>query len=271
MNANQAQRDQWNAEHQVGTWPRRERITLAVTGPLLKALSLSPGEKVLDVGCGGGLAALDAARAVAPAGSVTGFDISLPLVGLASQRAAEAKADNVSFIAGDAQTDAIPGAPFDAVMSQFGVMFFADPVAAFSNIRKHLRPGGRITFACWQPAAKNTWYPGAVLALFQNPPLPTAHGGPPPGPFAFADPAYAERVLLGAGFEQVACEALSIEVAIAEDSIIDRQTVDNLRLDADRTEEAWAALQAFKAPMLGQDRLLHFTIAPQLVQARNPG
>lgn len=270
MVANQAQRDQWNAESQVTTWPRRERITKAVTPALLKVLALAPGELVLDVGCGGGLAAIDAARAVAPAGAVTGFDLSAPLVRLATERAAEAKVDNITFVAGDAQTDAFPGAPFDALMSQFGVMFFADPVAAFSNIRKHLRPGGRIGFVCWQPAAKNTWFPGPVLARYQAPPAPSEHGGPPPGPFAFGDSTYVERLLAGAGYEHVECQEFALEVAVPEDSIFDREIVEGLRLDAERTAQAWDDLQAFKATLMGRDGVLHLALAPQFFQARSP-
>lgn len=148
MSANQAQRDQWNAESQARMWPHRERVTSSITPLLLGLLSPQPGARVLDIGSGGGIAALDVARAVGANGTVVGFDISAPLVALATQRAAEAGIAQARFIAGDAQTDKIPHAPFDAVMSQLGVMFFADPVAAFTNIRRHLRPGARLAFAC---------------------------------------------------------------------------------------------------------------------------
>lgn len=271
MDVNQAQRERWNTESVVTTWPRRERITTPVTPLLLEALGLRPGESVLDAGCGGGLSAMEAARAVAPSGTVTGFDLSTPLVRLATQRAAEARIENVRFVHGDAQTDAIPGGPFDAVMSQFGVMFFADPVAAFSNIRKHMRAGGRLAFACWQATAKNVWYPGLVLARYAPPPTATEHGGPPPGPFAFGDSAYVKRVMAGAGFQDVTCQEFTLEVAVAEDSIIDRETAVGLRLDTERTEQAWADLQAFRAPMIKDDGLIHITLAPQIVQARNAG
>jgi SAM-dependent methyltransferase len=267
MAVNEAQHRQWNAESQVRTWPKRERITVEVTPLLLKAAALQPGENVLEIGSGGGLAAIEASRAVAPAGSVTGFDLSAPLVGLATQRAAEAKRNNLTFIAGDAQVDAIPGAPFDVMMSQFGVMFFADPVAAFTNLRKHVRQGGRVAFACWQPAAKNTWYPGTVFAPFVPPPPPTPHGGPPPGPFAFGDPAYVEGILTKAGFGAVGVQPLSLAVDLDEDSIFDRETVEALPVDAAKKDEAWEALLKFKQSLLGDDGKLHITIAPQIVTA----
>ena len=267
---NQAQREQWNAESQVRTWPKRERVTRTVTGPLLDMLRLQPGERVLDVGCGGGLAALEAAKTVTPSGTVTGFDISVPLVGLAIRRAAEAKVDHAHFFAGDAQLDDIPGGPFDAAMSQFGVMFFSDPVAAFANIRRHISPGGRMVFACWQVAAKNTWYPGPVLARYQSSPVPTAGAGPSPGPFAFGDADYVRSVLRLAGFDEIRHEESVHEVTVPEDSVSDRETVEALRLDAERTAQAWSDLQAFAASMRGPDGQLHLRIAPQLFAARNP-
>jgi SAM-dependent methyltransferase len=270
VSVNEAQRKQWNTESQVRTWPRRERITVAVTPLLLKAAALQPGERVLEIGSGGGLAAIDAARMVAPSGSVTGFDLSAPLVGLARQRADEAGRGNVNFVAGDAQVDAIPGAPFDVMLSQFGVMFFADPAAAFTNIRAHLRPGARLAFACWQPAAKNAWYPGPVLAKYAPPPPPVGDGGPAPGPFAFGDPAYVAGILARAGFDSVEDEEVSVPVVIEADSIFDRETVNVLPVDDATKELAWADLMMFKESLLGEDGMLHLTLRPRIVRAHNP-
>jgi ubiquinone/menaquinone biosynthesis C-methylase UbiE len=216
------------------------------------------------------LAALEAAKTVTPSGAVTGFDISVPLVGLATRRAAEAKVEHARFLAGDAQVDNISGGPFDAAMSQFGVMFFSDPMAAFANIRRHLRRGGRMAFACWQETAKNTWFPGPVLARYQPPPVPSAGGGPSPGPFAFADADYVRRVLRLAGFDEIRHEELVREVTVPEDSVADRETIESLRLDAERTALAWSDLHAFAESMRGLDGQLHLRIAPQLFAARNP-
>ena len=271
MGVNQAQRDQWNAESQATTWPRRERFTSQVTPVLLEAIALQPGERVLDVGCGGGLTTLHAARAVGSSGSVVGFDLSAPLVGLATGRAAEGGVANVRFVAGDAQVDDAPGGPFDVLMSQFGVMFFADPAAAFANMRRHLRPGARLAFACWQPASVNPWFPGPVLAKYASaPPARAAGDGPPPGPFAFGDVGYVSGVLTSAGFMDIQQRTFSLDVAVPDDSIYDEETLRPLRLDAERHAQAWAELKAMSASVRGDDGLLHMTLSPQLFEAVNP-
>lgn len=272
MRTNEAQRAVWNTPDQAEVWQRRERVTNSITKPLLERLGATAGERVLDIGCGGGLAAIEVAKVVGPGGSVLGFDLSAPLVGLSTRRAAEAGAGNVQFVAGDAQTDHIPGGPFDAAMSQLGVMFFADPVAAFTNIRRHLRPGGRLVFACWQPQSRNTWYPGAVVAKYLpvSPPL-AANGGPAPGPFAFGDAAYANGVLTGAGFGDVRCEPLTLEVAVPDDTIHDREALRERGLDAAQQTAAWADLQAMAESLRGADGLLHLRLAPQIISATNAG
>lgn len=270
MTTNQAQREQWNSDVRVRNWPKRERVTMTITAPLIAKLAPQPGERVLDIGSGGGMAAIEAARAVGAGGGVTGFDISAGLVRLATRRAADASAANVRFISGDAQVDDMPGGPFDAVMSQFGVMFFADPVAAFRNIRRHVRPGGRMVFACWQPAAKNAWFPMPVLAKYApGPPAPAAGGGPPPGPFAFGDVAYVRGILTGAGFGDLRHEAIEHDVVVPEDSMYERDIFDAMRLDAPRAEEAWKDLMAFVAPMRIGDGQVRMRLAPQLFTARS--
>ncbi len=266
---NERERQRWNEPGLAASWPRRgESITTLTTAPLLDLLALRPGERVLDVGCGGGLLAIEAARAVGLAGSVAGFDISEPLTQLATGRARDAGVENVTFTVGDAQTDAIAGGPFDALESQFGVMFFADPFAAFKNIRNHLKAGARVAFACWQPAALNTWYQGAVLAKYLPPPQPTAHSGPPPGPFAFGDVDYVRSTLESAGFASVTCRPETFDVTMPEGSLYQRDMVTGLRLGEARTEQAWQELQAFATSFRGADGQLHLSFAPQFVTAK---
>lgn len=265
---NEKERQRWNMPSLATSWQKRERITTLTTEPLLALLALRPGERVLDVGCGGGLLAIAAARAVAPSGAVVGFDLSEPLTRLAIGRAADAGVRNVTFAVGDAQSDRIAGGPFDAVQSQFGVMFFADPVAAFAHMRAHMKDGGRLAFACWQPASQNTWFQGSVMAKYAPPPAPTANGGPPPGPFAFGDADYVRTILRSAGFQPSAHKLAAFEVAVPDDTLAEREGLAGLHLDPAREEEAWQALQEHTESMRGSDGQIHIRLAPQFFTAR---
>ena len=139
--ANEAQRRQWNDHARLSAWRRREPMTAAVTATLLEHVALKDGETALDVGTGGGRSAIAAARNVGPAGEVVGADISEPLMAMARQRAAADGVNNVRFVVADVQTTALDGGPFDAAISQFGVMFFDESVTAFANIRAQVRLG----------------------------------------------------------------------------------------------------------------------------------
>ena len=162
-------------------------------------LAPAPGETLLDVGCGCGDTSLELARRVGAEGEVLGLDISAPMLDVARRRAKEDGARGLEFREADAQTAALPGGR-DAVFSRFGVMFFADPVAAFRNLRRALRPGGRLVFVCWRPLAENLWMRlPAETAAGLVPPAPPPEPGAP-GPFAFADPDRVRRILAEAGF-----------------------------------------------------------------------
>lgn len=272
MAANEAQRARWNADAQVRGWPKRERLTTVVTPGLIARLGPQPGERVFEIGCGGGLAAIELARAVAPGGSVVGIDLSEGLVALASQRAEAAGIANVRFVAGDAQTDPVPGGPFDAATSQFGVMFFEDPVAAFANIRRYLRPGGRLAFACWDAAPKNRWFPIEVIMRFAPPPAAPApaEGAAPTGPFAFADRDFVRRVLDRAGFTDVAIAEDALETKVPYDTVYERESLQGWRVAPERLDEAWQAVEEYAKPMLTADGELRARLAVQFVTARAP-
>jgi len=180
---------------------RTSALFVPLTEALLRAASPKTGERVLDVGCGTARTTIELAKSVRP-GRVTGLDISRVILDAARENVARSGVDNVDLILSDASTHAF-GEPFDLVFSQFGVMFFEDPVAAFGNLRRALTPGGRVVFACWRTLEENPWFsvPFAEAKRFAPPPPPA----PPdaPGPLAFADSKRVERILADAGFSQI--------------------------------------------------------------------
>jgi len=175
---------------------------------VLDRADLRRGEAVLDVGCGCGATTLEIAQRIAPGGRALGLDISRVMLAVAEERAATAGFANLRFRCADAQTADLEDGGFDLLFSRFGVMFFGDPVAAFSNLRRSLRTGGRLAFVCWQPIAKNPWMgvPMSAAARHLELPAPPAPGAP--GPFAFGDAARVRDILSAAGFADVRIEGL---------------------------------------------------------------
>ncbi|MBO0840354.1 MAG: methyltransferase domain-containing protein [Sciscionella sp.] len=167
------------------------------TERLWPAANIGVGDRVLDIGCGTGQTACAAAK-IAKRGRVLGVDIDAGMVRRASERAVADGLGNVEFVRADAQVHEFPAA-FDVCISRFGVMFFADPVAAFANIARALRPGARFAALVWQPAERNEWDVAIREAL--------AVDAEPSGPSAFslADPVAVQRILGAAGFTEVNC------------------------------------------------------------------
>jgi SAM-dependent methyltransferase len=155
-------------------------------------------DRVLDIGCGAGQTTLEAAR-VAVEGSVVGVDVSGEMLEVARRRSAEMGLRNVEFDLGDAQVQAFPAACFDLCISRFGVMFFADPVAAFTNIGRAMRPGARLVVMVWQGRERNEWATAIQRALAPGTVAPASTDGP----FSLSDPAVATRILTTAGFGSV--------------------------------------------------------------------
>lgn len=184
----------------------------AVLDLVLDRADLRPDMQVLDIGCGTGTSVLQAAGLVGAKGHVTGADISAPFMDRARTRAADAKVTNATFLLADAQVYPFAPDSFDAIISRFGVMFFADPTAAFANMAKGLRRGGRMTFAAWGPLDGNPWFKlphvAAVRQLGQPPKL-DPNG---PGPLAFRDLDRVSALFKDAGLEVETAQTLDMEL-----------------------------------------------------------
>ncbi len=214
-NPNEQQIEFWNSD-EAGHWVRDQDRYDAMLAPftdvVLDAASLAPAARVIDVGCGTGYTTRAAAR-LAPDGHTTGIDISEPMIAAARRSAAAEAVGNVTFSVADAQTtDFSPEA--DVIVSRFGVMFFDDPVAAFTNLRSALADRGRIAFACWQPMLDNEWMSVPLMAVLAHvapsaPPDPDA-----PGPFALGDRDRVVRILTAAGFRDVAVEPYTTPILV---------------------------------------------------------
>jgi SAM-dependent methyltransferase len=204
---NQDQIEYWNGR-QGQNWAKQQDYTDRILGHITEAFlpfaAAKPGESVLDIGCGCGTTTFSFAQYVGREGNVAGVDISGPMLAVARARAAASNAD-IPFIEADASTyDFQP--VFDLVASRFGVMFFADPSAAFCNIKKAVAPRGRLAFVCWRAMEENGWAATPIKAA--RPLLPPQEPADPfaPGPFAFADAKRVETILSSAGFKDIHIE-----------------------------------------------------------------
>jgi len=203
--ANAEMREYWNGavgERWAAFQPVLDKALQAISDAALAFADAQPGERVLDVGCGTGTTTYAFAKAVGPGGSVTGIDISRPMLA-----AARARGTGANFREGDASTQLFHPT-HDLVFSRFGVMFFDDPDVAFANIRKALAPQGRLAFVCWRDVKENLWASLPIAAARpllppQEPMDPTA-----PGPFAFADSQRLEGILSKAGYRDIRIEKL---------------------------------------------------------------
>jgi SAM-dependent methyltransferase len=197
----------------LGAYERIQRGIAGFSEIALKAADARPGERVLDVGCGTGGTTAELARAVGDGGHVLGVDISEPLVMAARAQ----KLGNARFEAGDAASYPFEAQSFDLVFSRFGVMFFADPVQAFRNLRRTLRPSGRLVFLCWRTPQENPW--GLVPLQAAAPHLPPFErpGPEDPGQYSFGDRARVERILTEAGFAAPSFEAVDRSVLMGRD------------------------------------------------------
>lgn len=219
MSTNSEQQEYWN---QAGgeRWVKYQDALDQMVRPFGKAalerLALRAGEHVLDVGCGCGDTLIELGRAAGERGSVTGIDLSEPMLARARERVASA-----TLIAGDASEHAF-GRTFDAIYSRFGVMFFSDPVAAFSHLAAALAPAGRVAFVCWRTPEENPWASlpmSAVRSVLPDVAPPWQASGP--GPFAFGKRERIAEVLGAAGFASNDVAAFDADVVLSSTGLAD--------------------------------------------------
>lgn len=209
--------DEWAGER-VARWLRQseglERQLAPVTDVLVAAAALAPGEHVLDVGCGTGPTTRRASSAVGPEGSVTAVDVSADMVAAARSRATAAP---VEWVVADAATWSGARRTFDAVISQFGVMFFDDPSVAFANLSRLTAPGGRLCVAVWPDRRRSELFElplsVALDALERCGARPAEVPPPDEGPFSLGDESTVRELLSGAGWSDVSVTAHELPMA----------------------------------------------------------
>jgi len=198
-------------------WAERQPVQDILLQPvadiLIERAKIKAGERVLDVGCGSGSTTFAFAQAVGPNGHVTGVDISAPM--LSRAREVTPPGAPVEFILADATVHSFAPENFDLLASRFGVMFFADPALSFANMRRAMKPSGRLAFACWREPRENPFFMVPLQAVYQHVPKLPPVGPEDPGPFAFASEERVTRILTEAGFSGIAMEPCELLLDVA--------------------------------------------------------
>ncbi|MTV36255.1 class I SAM-dependent methyltransferase [Duganella radicis] len=274
----------WNGqsgERWVANQARLDAMVAVFGQAAIEAAAPSAGERVLDVGCGAGSSSLALAARVGAGGHVLGVDISEALIERA--RALAPQDAPVLFQLADAGSAELPEGAFDILFSRFGVMFFDDPTAAFTHMRRALRPGGRVAFVCWRGMAENDWVRlpmGAIKGILP----PSAPPGPEaPGPFSFGDRSRVARILTAAGFTDIVIAPFDASVPFGEGATREAAIDDAVRMalevgplsraladqpDDIRARASVAARAAFAG--LPGERSVMIDGAAWIVMARNP-
>ena len=184
---------------------------------LVEAAHIGRDDHVLDLGCGNGRCTHDAARR-AIGGRALGIDLSRSMLAVADSIARSDGLGNATFVQGDAQVYPFDPGAFDVVVSRTGSMFFADQVAAFTNVARALRPGGRLALVSWRSPTDNEWFISLVRAMLGDAPLPPPPPPTAPSPFRHADPSATTGILTAAGFAQVELQPLDVPMYFGRDA-----------------------------------------------------
>jgi SAM-dependent methyltransferase len=266
MTPNAAQIEAWDGpagERWAAQAEHHDRMGRGFTEAVIDKLAPQPREHILEIGCGNGALALALGALAGPWGSVTGLDISGPMLAEARRRARIQGASKVVFEKGDAQVCRLPPAHFDAAVSRFGIMFFDDPVAAFANIGHAVKPGGRLVFCCWQELPRNDWIMIPAGAALQHVPVPDLGGPGGPGAFSLADQERLRAILSDASWTEIVVEEVTCPMRMGDsvddalEYLRDSEIADALMKNVDRitAARAWAAvadaLEAHATPQGG--------------------
>jgi SAM-dependent methyltransferase len=230
--ANREQAEYWDTAaslHWIEYQDRHDAVVAPLDSHLFAAADIAASDRVLDVGCGCGATTRVAARA-ATGGDATGIDLSSAMLERARAVARQEGLTNVRFVQGDAQVHSFGEAEFDLAISRFGVMFFADPTAAFTNLARATREQGRLVFICWQELPKNDWILVPATAALAHVPPPDVGAPDDPGPFSLADPDRVRTILTSAGWHDVELQAVEEQLPIGAD-----------------TDEAFAFIRGFRS------------------------
>jgi len=217
-------------------WHRRDELLRKGGAPvsewMLARAGIAEGHQVLDIASGTGEPAVSAARLVGENGRVVGTDLVEEMLVFAREKAAHAGLENIEFVCSDGETLDFPAGSFDAVTIRWGLMFMPEPEVCLAAVRKLMKPGGRITIACWSDPEKNPFISLLTKTLGKYMDLPKPPPGAP-GIFSFADPERLRAVIEAAGFMQVELEEMEI---------------DFIELDSGRAY--WEAMSDMAAPVM---------------------
>ena len=219
--ANQEQREFWSdikGDLWVTLQPRIDTMLATFGDKALDTLNPQSGERILEIGCGTGTTTLALGARVGSSGEILAADLSRPMLNKAIERANVSAEHPITFVEADAQVHSFPTATFDAVYSRFGVMFFDDPIAAFRNIRKAVRPGGRMAYVCWADRKANPWIripAGAAKTCLD---LPAPPPDDAPGQFSMENEDRVQQILHDAGWSDIGLERFTVEGSIGSNA-----------------------------------------------------
>ena len=210
---NAEQQAYWNGEAGM-RWTRRQEIQDAVLSPISEIVvdraAAAAGDYVIDIGCGCGATSVVLAQQVGETGRVLGLDISAPMLARARERIGYGSP--LTFVEADATVYPFEAGRADLLFSRFGVMFFANPIISFANMRTALRPGGRLVFVCWREPKLNPWLIAPLQAAYKHVPRLPEVSADAPGPFAFASQAKLRGILERTGFADAVVEPFDLSL-----------------------------------------------------------